>query len=77
MANPVLFEDDLRKLLLTDAGEKGLQFKQFNRILTSPDSEDLLTWNAFRPLMTVDPKSKWLTPIFKKAFGGGITDGSP
>jgi len=77
MANPVLFEDDLRKFLLPDAGEKGLQFKQFNRILTSPDSEDLLTWNAFRPLITIDPKSKWLTPIFKKAFGGGITGGSP
>ena len=76
MGNPVLFEDELRKLLLSGAEEKGLQFKQFKRILTSLESEDLLTWNAFRPLITVDPKSKWLTPIFKKAFGSDIPDGS-
>ena len=74
MPNPVLFEDDLRRLLGSDSEDGGLQLK---RILASPDSEDLLTWNAFRPLMTVDPKSKWLTPIFEKAFGGDFPERFP
>jgi hypothetical protein len=77
MANPVLFTDKLRKLLLPDGSEKGLQFKQFNRILTSPDSEDLLTWNTFCPLEDVEPKSKWLLPLFRKAFGDGLWNSIP
>ena len=65
MPNPVLFEDDLRKILPFSQKETSLQLK---RILNSPDSEDFLTWSTFRPLRGIRPLSKWLFPFFQKAL---------
>jgi hypothetical protein len=62
----VLFEDELRDILPFSQKEANRQLK---RILNSPDSEDFLTWSAFRPLMDVRPLSKWLSPFFQKSFG--------
>lgn len=64
--NPVLFENELRDVLPFSQNETN---RQLTRILNSPDSEDFLTWSAFRPLMDVRPLSKWLSPFFQKIFG--------
>jgi len=64
--NPVLFEDELRDILPFSQNEAN---RQLIRILHSANSEDFLTWSAFRPLMDVKPLSKWLLPFFQKSFG--------
>jgi hypothetical protein len=66
ISNPLLFEGELRRILPFTQKPLNLQLR---RILNSPDSEDLLTWNTFRPLADVRPLSRWLLPIFQKGLG--------
>ena len=55
--NPVLFQEKLAKLRLPK--------RQYQRIVSNPKSEDLLTWNVFATLKRSEPLSRWLRPFLK------------
>jgi hypothetical protein len=74
ISNQVLFEDEIRTVVPFNQKETNLQLK---RILNSPDSEDLLTWNVFRPLSDVRPSSRWLLLLFRKSLGDNFGVFSP
>lgn len=58
--NPVLFPRELANLKLPK--------RQYQRIVSNPASEDLLTWNVFAALKRSEPPSRWLRPFLEGCF---------
>ena len=63
--NPILLKQDLLNLL----GPEESADTQLKRILESPDSEDLLTWNIFWPLAKLGDPLAWAPGLLRTALG--------
>lgn len=61
--NYVLFEDELR------AYKNKPNNVQLGRILNSPKSEDLLSWNLFYPISRLEHKKEFLHDFFRVCLG--------